>query len=77
MSENTVSLCRARAAKISVISKVRSVADVQGAGITLSDNGYAVKINLREMPEGNPLPDNIDGVSILYSVTGNIRKLNG
>ena len=72
-----VSLCRARAAKIAIISRVRELASVQGAGITDNGTGYAVQINLREMPDNeHMLPKTTDGVSIIYNVVGDVKAFS-
>jgi hypothetical protein len=47
--------------------------DIVGVGIGLSGGDPAVKVNLRKPPADlNALPKSIDGVPIVYDVTGKI-----
>ena len=73
MNETTLDEARAAKAKaIAVLSKNRSVV---GVGITRTDQGYAVKVNLSEPPTPDThLPETIDGVPIEIEVVGTIRK---
>lgn len=48
-------------------------ASVVGIGLTRDGDSYAVKINLGA-PLANDLPREIDGVRILYDVTGPLSK---
>ncbi len=46
-----------------------------GVGITRTDDGYAVKVNLRDpIPEGETMPTSIDGVPLTFEIVGEIRK---
>jgi hypothetical protein len=46
-----------------------------GIGITRLDDGYAVKVNLRNpMPDEESIPTSIDGVPVRFEVVGEIRK---
>jgi len=54
----------------------RLAADVVGVGLTKVGESYAVKINLANPPAfGVFLPASIDGVPLIYEVTGRIRKM--
>lgn len=46
-----------------------------GVGITRLDDGYAVKVNLRNPVSGDEsIPTSIDGVPVQFEVVGEIRK---
>jgi hypothetical protein len=66
------SLDQARAAK----DKAKQLFTTNvGVGITRVDDGYAVKVNLRNpLPEGENTPTSIDGVPVQIEVVGEIRK---
>lgn len=50
-------------------------ADNVGVGITRLDDGYAVKVNLRQpMSDQEKVPRSIDGVPLQFEVVGEIRK---
>jgi hypothetical protein len=70
-----VTLDQARAAKAAALRRLEKLDTVVGVGITRGDQGYAVKINLRE-PLGNDVevPSEIDGVPVRIEVVGQIRK---
>jgi hypothetical protein len=67
-----LSLDAARRAKVKARAAAAQLAPVTGAGITRVNGVYAVKINL-EGTEPAALPRTIDGVPVVYEVTGVIR----
>jgi len=65
----------ARAAKQRALEVFRALADVVGIGITRIGEGYGLKVNLRQPPEGGvALPDKIDRVPIRIEIVGTIAK---
>jgi len=68
------SLEKARAAKGHALAIFERVAPVVGVGITQTNDGYALKINLRSRPANVAFPDTVDGVPIHIEVVGEIRK---
>ena len=73
---NTTTLDEARAAKLKAMDLFGTLATVAGVGVTRTDGGYAVKVNLRKAPPvGVALPHTIDGVPVRVDVVGRIRKL--
>jgi hypothetical protein len=65
---------KARAAKMKVLSKVRSIRGVNGVGLTKVGDRYAVKINLSNALQEGTLPDEIDGVPVVSEIVGTISK---
>ena len=75
MARGTKGLEEARAAKGKALRVFRKLAPVCGAGITRARGVYAVKVNLETQPDSQvELPDEIDGVPVVLSVVGKIRK---
>lgn len=69
------SIEQARLVKPKATEAVRPLADVVGAGLTMVDGSYAVKINLRAAaPATAALPTTIDGVKILYEIVGTLSR---
>ncbi len=65
----------ARAAKKRALDVFERLARVVGIGITKVDDGYGVKVNLRDKPNDEvTLPETIDGVPVRVEVVGAIRK---
>ncbi len=61
---------KARAAKVFGL-----VGEVVGVGITRVNDGYGLKVNLRENPgPGVQVPQDVNGVPVRVEVTGPIRK---
>jgi len=73
MGERISDLDRARAAKQAVEALLRDVSGVRGLGITKVGERYAVKVLLSAPPEAS-LPKTIDGVPLVVTVSGPIRK---
>jgi hypothetical protein len=74
-SPNACTLEQARAAKPRVHAVFERLARVVGVGVTRVDGGYAVKVNLQAAPpEGEPLPEHVDGVPVRVEVVGTIRE---
>jgi hypothetical protein len=69
-----VSLEAARKAKDRVLEMVAPHAEVTGIGLTQVEGSYAVRVNLRR-EAAKILPQEIDGVPLLYVTTGAIRPL--
>ena len=67
-----VSIEQARDVKQKAGDLARAAAAVAGVGLTRVGNSYAIKINLRE-PTAKKLPQQLDGVPIVYEVTGIAR----
>ncbi|HKI35042.1 MAG TPA: hypothetical protein VKA46_24510 [Gemmataceae bacterium] len=73
---NPCTLEQARAAKLRVLAVFQQLAPVVGVGVTRTDGGYAVKVNLQAAPpEGIALPESVDGVPVRVEVVGTIRAL--
>lgn len=71
----SVSLDQARAAKAHAMATFSRLGEVVGVGITRIDDGYAIKINLKEpLSPGVPVPDTVDGVPVRVEVVGTISK---
>lgn len=65
---------QARSAKIKLTDATRTVSGVVGVGITKIGASYAVKINLQSKQPIHHLPSEIDGVPVVYDVTGTISS---
>ena len=64
---------KARAAKALAVSRLGSLAQVNGVGITRVGQGYGVKINLSEqLHPGTEIPEDIDGVPVVVELVGRI-----
>jgi hypothetical protein len=64
----------ARAAKARVLEIFRCLGAVASVGITRVDDGYGLKVNLREpLRPGIALPTVIEGVPVSVEVVGAIR----
>jgi hypothetical protein len=71
----TASLEDARKAKLAAGAAARMAGHVVGLGLTKVGASYAVKVNLADAPAfGISLPDAIDGVPVVYEITGQPRK---
>ena len=68
-----VSLEAARRAKPKAREAASRLTRVTGAGITRVGGVYVVKINLQG-PEQPSLPHHVDGVRVVYEVTGPVRS---
>jgi len=64
---------RARATRVRVAALLADTAEVVGVGVTFLDDGFAVKVNLRELPVSCAIPDEIDGVPVIVEVVGRIQ----
>jgi hypothetical protein len=70
-----VSIDRARAAKEKAKAAFAPMATVVGIGIARFEDGYCLKVNLRQAPaEDVILPDTIDGVPVRLEIVGPIHK---
>lgn len=49
--------------------RLRGMGGIQGIGIAVLDNGYGLKVNLRDSVTG-PIPSEIDGVPVIVDVVG-------
>ncbi|HWT12727.1 MAG TPA: hypothetical protein VN231_08250 [Allosphingosinicella sp.] len=68
----SVTLEQARAVKKKAGALAGQIAEVVGVGLTSRGGSFAVKVNLRTAA-GEALPDEVDGVPIVYEVVGTIR----
>jgi hypothetical protein len=66
-----VTIGEARRVKAKAGEIARGHNNVTGVGLTRVDGSYVIKVNLREPAKAN-LPRILDGVPILYEVTGPI-----
>lgn len=68
------SLEEARAAKGAAQAAFAALAELAGVGITRSESGYALKINLVRAPApGVSLPTEVHGVPVKVAVVGSVR----
>lgn len=75
MPPAAATLEQARAAKDEALKLFSRLGSVVGVGITRVGEGYGVKVNLRESPEGGAeVPDHVRGVPVRVDVVGPIRK---
>jgi hypothetical protein len=75
MPRAAATLEQARAAKAAVHEQFSRLASVVGVGITRVDDGYGIKVNLRDEPPGGvELPELVCGVPVRVEVVGAIRK---
>lgn len=73
-NERVSTLHEARAAKERVKELLGERDELRGVGITRSDEGYALKVNLSERNEVR-LPAEIDGVPVQVEIVGEVRAL--
>lgn len=70
-----ISIEQARIAKEGIANRLSESANVVGIGLTRVGDDYAVKVNLREEPSAeNPIPTEVDGVTIVCEVVGPLGK---
>jgi hypothetical protein len=70
-----ITIGQARAAKNVAKSELAEIPEVVGIGVTKVGDNYALKINLREEPNGSvQVPESIAGVPVKIEVVGRIRK---
>ena len=69
----SVSIEQARSVKQKAGDLARQMTHVEGVGLTCRDGSYAIKINLHA-PSATELPEQLDGVPIVYEVTGTAKK---
>jgi hypothetical protein len=74
MAEIAPDIESARAAKAKALKAFRSLANVNGIGLTRHDGEYAVKVNLKEPSAPGDFPEEIDGVPVVTRVVGKVRK---
>ena len=75
MPRPAATLEKARAARAAVQEQFAKLASVVGVGITRVDDGYGIKVNVRDEPPGGvTLPDLVRGVPVRVEVVGAIRK---
>ncbi|MFO0941761.1 MAG: hypothetical protein U0930_13475 [Pirellulales bacterium] len=71
----TVTLDEARRAKSKALTIFEGIAEVVGVGITLVNDNYCLKVNLKEVPAPEVrLPTHVLGVPLQIEVTGSIKK---
>lgn len=64
-------LAQARAAKQHLRQALRGRSDVVGLGVSKTEDGYCVKVNVTELRD--ELPRTVDGVDVVVTVVGPIR----
>lgn len=64
---------RAREVRPRVAALLADLPEVVGVGVTFLDDGFAVKVNFRRMPESCEIPTEVDGVPLVVEVVGTIR----
>jgi peptide deformylase len=69
-----VSIEEARSAKDLAKDLLREFDSVVGIGLTSTQEGYAIKVNLRNESERDRLPQSVAGVPVNVEVVGNIVK---
>jgi hypothetical protein len=74
MAAITPSLESARAAKAKALKAFRSLANVNGVGLTRHKGEYVVKVNLEKPSVPGDFPEEIDGVPVVTRVVGKVRK---
>ncbi|MEY2926938.1 MAG: hypothetical protein RL367_1415 [Pseudomonadota bacterium] len=72
----TVTIEMARLVKAKTGDLVREVAQVAGVGLTRVGDSWGIKVNLKSAHKGQ-LPDDVDGVPVVYEVTGFATKRGG
>lgn len=66
---------QARAAKQRAWEVFAPLCEVVGVGLTRIDDGYGVKVNLRQAPPPSvALPEDVDHVPVRVEVVGSVRK---
>jgi hypothetical protein len=69
------SIEQARIAKEKAKKLLQQYGPIVGVGITRIGDGYGVKVNLETaVSEDLEFPPSVDGVPIVFEVTGKIRK---
>jgi hypothetical protein len=66
-------LAEARAAKVALGRRLADEPLVNGVGVTRTDKGWAVKVNLVVAAPALDLPQELDGVPVLTEVVGPIE----
>ena len=70
----TATIDEARAAKARALEIFRRLGAVASVGITRVDDGYGLKVNLREpLRSGVSPPTTVEGVPVHVEVVGSIR----
>lgn len=72
----SITLEQARAVKKKAAALVGDAATVVGVGLTGRDGSFAVKVNLQAAAKSD-LPNEVDGVPIVYEVVGSISARLG
>jgi len=68
-----VTIERARAAKTDILSRLADLPQVNGVGLTRTDQGFAVKVNLSEPLENDEaIPHEVNGVPVIVDIVGRI-----
>jgi hypothetical protein len=73
VSDDPQSRDAAIAAKQKLRSHLAGHPGVRGVGLTRRGEGYAVKVNLENVPEDDTLPTDVDGVPIIIDVVGTVK----
>lgn len=69
-----VDLQRAQAAQDRLADALGDQPQVNGIGITRTDGGYVLKVNVQTTLAGSSIPAEIDGVSVRVQTVGRVRK---
>ena len=68
-----IDIARARAAKAKLVKRLGELRITAGVGLTQVGEDFALKVNLTA-PSSTSVPEEIDGVRVVSSVVGPIRK---
>ncbi|MFN7963842.1 MAG: hypothetical protein U0002_21440 [Thermoanaerobaculia bacterium] len=75
MASTLLDLERARRAKEKGKQLLGSLASFSGIGLTQREGHYAVKVNFETEPDNEAaIPQEIDGVPVVFEVVGQIRR---
>ena len=70
----TADLQRAYRAQDRLLAALGGDDRVNGVGIARGDEGYVLKVNLRDAAARGAVPEEVDGVRVLVHAVGPIRK---
>ena len=70
----TADLQRAYRAQDRLLAALGDDSRVNGVGIARGEEGYVLKVNLRDADARGAVPEEVDGVRVLVQAVGPIRK---
>lgn len=68
---NAATLAQADRARCKLRKRLSRVTGIQGIGIAVLEDGYGVKVNVRDHTPSE-VPDDVDGVPVIVDVVGAI-----